>query len=287
MAIQVSARASRALLVTLTSLALLAASSLPAPSAYAQSAKPGIDAAVQALQEGNYGYGLELLDNLRRTSDDPRITYYRGYALEKLGHCAAAKQAYRVAAAAPNRKKLQEYASGALEGFDARCVPTSTRPTRSPADLQEVQPNFANTPLPAPSQPSTMRVGWQVFGWTTIFLGGLVAASVPLKSAIEDSAIDAVEPYFVRRYGCQVDRDGASGPACNEEALIKDPAYQTYEDGIVIAERTNKYLLYGGAGLAAVGVLTLITVEVTEPDTVDIAFNPSADGAGLQAIFRF
>lgn len=279
---QVSEGLRRTFATATTLLTLVACASMSAPAAHAQQAPKPLDRAVEALQAGDYERGLRLLDGLRETANDPRVTYYRGYALEKLGRCNAARQAYKDATKAPGAKKLQAYATDALRGFDQRCTPP-VETVEPSAPTQAVEPT---TPYTAAPPATSGRVGWRVFGWTSAIVGGLVLTSIPLKTAIENAAFGTTEPYFQKRYGCQVDRDGVGGANCDQAGLEADSTYREYRDGLELAETSTDYMLIGGASLAAVGVVTLITVELTEPG-VDLAVTPSGDGARVSAMWRF
>ena len=234
-----------------------------------------LDRAVDAVRQGDYEPGLRLLDSVGRATDDLRVAYYRGYALEKLGRCDAARSAYRRAAGPRATERLRGYALDALSGFDKRCVPAAP---------QVEQPD-RQSPVPR-SAAGSGRVGWQVFGWTTTIVGGLILAAVPVKSSIEGAAFGTATPYFEQRYGCQVDGTSMEGADCNESALQKDPAYERYSEGLDTAERSTNIMLVGGVGLATVGLGTLLTLAVTEP-SVTVAVSPAGDGAAMSAAIHF
>lgn len=262
------------LLLALVCLILLAVQPLTANAQQSSQPGPSLDRAVEALRNGEYQQGLRLLDEVDGATSDIRTAYYRGYALEKLGRCQAAGAAYRRAATAKDAPKLQRYARQALDGFDTRCKPAVAEPSEPSVEPGDVATRTSG------------RVGWRVFGWTSTIVGGLVMAAVPLKMIIEDAAFSTSEPYFLERYGCEVGENGFDGSECNHAELKNDPTYHQYRDGMELAERSNNYMLIGGAGLVAAGLGTLITLEVTEP-TVDVSVAASGDGARVSAVFRF
>ncbi|MGM0558436.1 MAG: hypothetical protein ACQEVA_18775 [Myxococcota bacterium] len=241
--------------------------------------------AVESLREGRYEQGLETLSTLDASSD-PRVDYYRGFALEKIGQCEAAKSAYRQAESAASNPRVEQVATEALEGFDGRCVPTV-------AGAPEVEP-VAESQTSAPASASGQlargsgRVGWKVFGWTTAILGGITLAAVPVKSAIEDRAFQRTAPYFELRYGCDVSSGDIVEGSCEKTPTSDDPVYDAYQQGRDAADTAGRYMVIGGTTLAGLGVATLVTVALTRPSApVQWSLAPTQGGAQVGAILRF
>jgi hypothetical protein len=266
-------------LVVFATLAVL----LSATAALAQSS--GLDDAVTLLRDGEYREGLDVLSGI--DSADPRVDYYRGYALEKLGECDAAKSAYEDARASATAEKLRAVASDALQGFEERCTvpPASAAPKKAET---AVEPPAAATATGHLAR-GAGQVGWRVFGWTTAILGGIVLAGVPVKSALEDRAFERTTPYFEERYGCDVSGDEVNNTAsCDKAALSDDPVYEAYQQNRRVADAADRYMLIGGTTLVGVGVATLLTVAITSPSApLQWSVLPTHDGFQAGAVLRF
>lgn len=241
-----------------------------------QASESELTRAFDALEAERWDDALELLDDLKGSSTDgkmlAKVTYYRGFALEKLGRCESAELAYRRVLDGSATPRLRSYARDALDGFDARCIPAPE------ADLRQVE-------MPRGSG----RVGWKVFGWTSMIVGGLTLAAIPVKSAVEDDIVSQGEPYFQVQYNCDVSDGEVKGDNCDRTGLSKDPAYVEYEETRATSQRWSDVMLYSGAGLAAVGLTTVVLVAATRPDagSVTVAITPTTDGAYGSATIRF
>ena len=264
---------------------ILLASLFFGTSALAQDAS--INDAVELLREGQYERGLEQLERMDE-SVDPRVDYYRGYALEKLGECGDAKAAYERAAQRASNEQLRGVAEDALSGLDGRCTPSAATQAATPPNQSVSQTSPAST---ASSQlpRGAGRVGWKVFGWTTAILGGVVLTAVPVKSALEDQAFDRTTPYFEERYGCAVDGGSVNnGTSCDKAALSDDPVYEAYQKNREAAETAEHFMLISGTALAGAGVATLVTVALTRPSApVQWSVSPTRGGVQAGAVLRF
>jgi tetratricopeptide (TPR) repeat protein len=232
------------------------------------------------LQAERYDAALETLDRAlgqaRSSAAKAKVTYYRGFALEKLGRCDAAELAYRRVLDGQSGTKLGGFAREALQGFGDRCVVATDAPVQQ---VREVE-------LPRGSG----RVGWKVFGWTTMILGGLTLAALPVKNAIERDITSQAEPYFQLQYNCAVDNGAVSGERCDLDGLQKDPAYIEYDDTLQTANQWSDVIKYSGIGLVGLGATTLLLVAVTRPDADDVVLSvaPTGDGGAIAgALVRF
>lgn len=249
---------------------------LSGQSALAQTTPTDVEAlaeAVRALESEEYQAALEALDRAQPNELDARVNYYRGFAFEKLGECAAASRQYEIAARDSERPRLQKVSREALDGFQSRCKPVSV--------------NESNVTEPVVvSAPS--NVGWQIFGWVALTLGTMSIVAVPVKNSIESSALEQATPYFEERYACEVDRDQVTGAKCDRAGLESDSAYSDYQDRVALADRTSTYLLIGGVATAGVGLATILTVALTGSAPVTATIAPRTDGGVAGSIgFKF
>jgi hypothetical protein len=244
-----------------------------------------LQGAVEMLREGQYAEGLAALDALE-ASADPRVDYYRGFALEKLGKCDAARSAYRQSRSSATNPRLQQVASDALEGFQGRCV--SAADSARSAERPAASPASTSGPSSGAPLRGSGRVGWKVFGWTSAILGGITLVAIPIKSTLENQAFQRTAPYFDERYGCEVSGGEIDGGTCDKAALADDPIYEAYRENRKMADRAGRYMLIGGTTLAGVGVATLVTVALTRPSApVQWSLVPTSGGAQVGAVLRF
>jgi hypothetical protein len=221
---------------------------------------------VAALGAEEYRRGLRLLKQAGSMRDDPRVDYYLGYAHEKLGMCAEASHRYTVAATAPGgSEKLRTTAEQARRGLRERCPATT-----------EVEQRAA---------PSGDRFGWKIMGWSALSLGALTFLALPVKTTVERDALAQSHPYFMQRYGCEMEFGDVTNDSCDEAALKDDPAYSAYQDRVAQAQRTTRIAVVTGAGLAVLGVGTLLTLAATAPSRVALTTNGRSVTATL--VVRF
>lgn len=215
-----------------------------------------------ALQEGDWSRGLSLLN--QTPGDDPRVAYYRAYALEKLGRCREARASYE--AVGTTDKRMAEHAERALLGLSDRCAePLVEQPVRL----------------------GSGRVGWKVAGWTTLALGALTVLAVPTKASVERGAASEAEDYFQLRYECDVTPNEVSGADCKKAELGEDEIWGEYRERTAAAARMNRTLLIGGGATFGLGIATLLTVAMTRPGAVAFVASPTPDGARASIQFTF
>lgn len=233
-----------------------------------------LNRAFEELQAERFERALNLLDDALDDAENPeeasKLSYYRAFALEKLGQCELAELAYRRVLDGSNQK-LRTFARESLSGFDDRCVAASK--VEQPVQLER----------------GSGRVGWKVFGWTTMILGGLTLAALPVKHSLERNVTSQAEPYFSLQYNCKVEDGDVSGQRCDRDGLEKDDAYLEYQESLATANKWSKVMIFSGIGAASVGLTTLILVAVTRPDAADlqVSFVPLPSGGMATAGIRF
>ncbi len=225
-------------------------------------ADPYLAAAVMALGENDPALGLQLIDKAATRSTDPRIGYYRAFALEKLGRCRDARRAYTAAQTA-GPARYAAAATAALRGFDARCVAQLPPPTVAARGGQQ--------------SPTLVTLGWVL---TTV--GALTLIAVPLKITFDHRVAEQSEQYFKKVFECEVDfGDIASG--CDEAELKSNEQWTAYEKRIQTARRANVWML-ASAGVLLAGGITSIAVGARR---VRVALVPRSDGAVGSLAFDF
>lgn len=228
-------------------------------------------AGVESLQTGEFEQGLASLERADELGHDPRIVYYQGYALEKLGRCAEAKKAYRRATRQDYPEpRMREAAASAFDGVEERCQPAHVELSETPGEPKR--------------RLGTGRVGWKIFGWSATAIGSLTLLAIPLKTSAEQDVANEAEQYFELRYGCEVERGAASGEACRFDELSEDEVYVEYSAALDQARRSTTLLMVGGAGLAAAGILTLVIVASTRGKS-KVAIRPRHNGLSLSISF--
>lgn len=223
-----------ALVLTLS----LLCSSVPVLAQTPPAPHPYLAAAVQALADGEAELGLQLLERAEPHTDDPRLTYYRAFALEKLGRCDEARTSY-VAAQSSGLPEFERAAKAALEGLQTRCTPLRTRP-QAPA-VREVRR----------AAPAAVSLGLIV---STI--GGMGLLAVPAKHAFDQQVASTSEEYFARAYACKVS-GGEIDAGCDRAAIEADEQWDVYERRNATARTSTIALAVGGTTLLGVGILAI------------------------------
>lgn len=226
-------------------------------------ADPYLAAAVEALGAHDHQLALDLLDKAATRSADPRITYYAGYALEKLGRCDEARRKYQISAA-NGPPRFTEAANGALAGFDQRCVP------RKP-DVEK--------PQVVRQRGGTLKI----VGWVLTTVGALTFAALPVKIAFDREIATQSEQYFEQVYECDVNF-GELADDCDAEAIKSNPQWQTYDRRITTAKQSNVWMIAGGSALVASGIAMVIIGSTRRPA---VALLPVPGGAVGTVSFRF
>ena len=215
--------------------------------------------AVADMQAHRYEAALEKLS----TTKDVRAHYYRAYAYERLGDCDAARANYlrssRSPEAAPAQKKL---AIDALSGLAGRC---------------RANPAVAVEHVSAPTS-----VGWHVLGWTTLIVGGLTLAAIPVKAEFESNAEAQSALYFDQRFGCTPDGTSVDGKVCDRTGLERDEGFALFQEKREEAQTITNIMWGVGGGLVGVGAITLLTVAVSDAPVV-VGVTPN--GAQISTTF--
>jgi len=231
-------------------------------NAFSQTTDTQLKRAVGELQAGRYESGLSALQRLSKTSGDPRIDFYKGFAFEKLGKCVSAKLHYKSAMKSGNAK-LKSLSKSTLSGFSARC-------------------KIANEPLQKAASLGS-NTGWKIYGWSALVLGTIALIGTPIKEGFDRELAAEGEPYFAYKYGCRIEFAEVDPRGCNQAALEKDKRYTEYNDAVSSTKLINTIGYISGAVLVASGAITLIAVTVSESS--EIAFSPTLNGAQVRVTF--
>lgn len=228
---------------------------------FAQTVDRELQKAVSALQRGQFETGLLTLQKIGKTSNDPRIDYYKGFVFEKLGKCVAAKLHYQSALHSKN-KALQTTAKKSLKRFASRCT------------IRGV-----STEVPSYSS----NTGLKILGWSGILLGSALLIGTPIKEKYDRELAAKGEPYFSYKYGCKLNFGDLDTQGCNQSALRKDKNYDEYMNAIESTKLLNSAGYIVGGVLLGAGVVTILSVSLS--GNTQLAIRPTMNSVSLRLRF--